>query len=406
MIMVVSPFSMLVYHKKQKGFFETSEQRVLKCFVDNGHEVHLLVPREVGNPQDFLHSGIFVHEFKMPYVRLTKSLMSRVMGTIFYYFQYLLFILLSIRKFMSVTKIYGKPDVTYGYAPQGCLAAYMLSRLLRLVDISRLFGIIAFYTYLSRPLRFILGHFCFELFAFKLPCRYLIITNDGTRGDEVAKRLKVPTERVKYWMNGVDFLKDSNVDAQKLREELGIDPQARVIVSICRLRWLKRVDRLIRALPLITSVHSNVKLLIIGEGEERETLERLTDILGVRRFVSFLGAVPHRDVEKYLHASDLFVSLYDFSNVSSSLLEAMACGLCVVALNSGTTCQIISNGKNGILIDYDDLEKLPTLISRLLKNDDLRRKLGNNAREYALKNFKSWNERVKMEVELIEDLFK
>jgi glycosyltransferase involved in cell wall biosynthesis len=243
------------------------------------------------------------------------------------------------------------------------------------------------------------------MLAFKLACRYLIITNDGTRGDEVARVFRVPSERVKFWMNGTNFLHNANINAKRLREELQIPKEAHIVVSVCRLVAYKGVDRLIRAVPAVVSTDSSVRVLIIGDGEEREKLEHLSETLGIKKFVSFLGTKAHEDVKKYLLASDIFVSLNDFSNISSALLEAMACGVCVVVLNSGATSHVIKNKENGILINYDEIQNLSAIISNLTSNNDLRTKLGDNARQYALKNFKTWDERFAMEVELIESLF-
>jgi glycosyltransferase involved in cell wall biosynthesis len=396
---------MMVYQNKQGGFSDSSEYRVLRGFVNRGHKVHLLIPREVGIPKDLFYSGIFIHEFKMPHIQQAKSQTTRLILTLFYYCLPFLFIIRLIKRLAEVMEMYGKPDVVYGYASEGCLAAYVIGRLLNVPNISRIYGTFL-YTHLSRPLDFFKHLSFFELIAFKIPCKYLIITNDGTRGDETAKRLKVPAERVRYWMNGVDFLKNADIEVGKARKELGISPETHVMISICRLAWWKRVDRLIETLPLIASADSHAKLLILGEGDQRQKLELLSDALGVKKLLSFLGAVPHSAVEKYLRISDLFLSFYDFSNMSSSLLEAMACGTCVVALNSGTTGQVIANGENGVLIDYDDLETISKVLIHLLKDDDLRRKLGRNARQFAVKNFKSWDQRVGMEIELIEGLFK
>ena len=392
-----------VYRKKQRTLIDTAEFRVLKGFVNNGHEVHALMPREEGVPEDFSYYGICIHEFKMPCIPQPKTLMLKLLLALRLYFYYFLFIFLSTKRFVNVMKTYGRPDVIYGYKT-GWFTAYTVGRLYKVPNITRLFGTLL-YTSLSSPRDLFARGQCLELFAFKLPCKYLIITNDGTRGDEVARRLKVPHERVIYWMDGADFLYSVNIDAKKLRERMGIPQKAHVIVSVCRLTRWKRVDRLIQAVPAIAQVHNNIRVLIVGEGEERGNLERLRDELGVTKFVEFLGAVTHKDVERYLRIADIFVCLYDFSNLSNSTLEAMSCGVCTVALNSGATRQIIKNKENGILISYNDLGKLPAIIIRLLDDEDLRKRLGNKAKQYALENFKSWEERVAMEVDLIENAF-
>lgn len=401
-IFVVSPWSRLVYQKKLKGFDGAADFRVHKGFIDKGHEVHLLMPKERNAPKDFSYYGIFIHEFRMPFARIGKNRISRLAWRLINYFSFVFF---STRSAMKVAKAYSKPHVIYGFGAHGCVTAYITSRLWRIPNITRLFGTFL-HPYLSMKfrLRALLNHLE-EVIGFKIPCRYLIICNDGTRGDQVARSLNVPSKRVKFWMDGAAFLHDINIDAEKLRKELLIPRQAKVLVSVSRLGPWKRVDRLIQAIPAIVSHDNDVVVLIIGDGPEREKLEHMSETLGVKKFVNFLGAVNHEDVKKYLYASDIFISLYDVTNVSDSLLEAMACGICVIALNTGATGDFVKNKENGILINYDELQNLPTIISNLMNDNSLRRKLGNNARQYALKNFKTWDERVAMEVELIESLF-
>jgi len=158
------------------------------------------------------------------------------------------------------------------------------------------------------------------------------------------------------------------------------------------------VDRAIRALPEVVRAFPNTILLVVGDGRERQRLERLAMSLGISEHIRFEGAVPHKDVSKYLAAADVFLSLYDLSNVGNPLLEAMMAGKCIVTLNNGDTGRFIRNGENGILLEYEDLPKLPEVIKDLLANEDLRNRLGTNARKFAEEHFWSWQERTEAEI--------
>jgi len=400
-IFVISPWPMQTYQEKQKGFDGSSEYRILKGFVDNGHEVHLLVPKESNAPKDFSYSGIFFHEFKVPPIPLANRLISKFTRRLTNYF---MFVLLSIKCFISVMKTYGRPDVVYGYTSHGCVAAYIVTRFIRVPNITRLYGT-PLYPYLSDLPRLFLTHFE-EFLAFKLPCKYLIITNDASKGDVVARTLKVPFERVKYWMNGVNFAYDSDFDSQKFKEIRKIPDGAYIILWVGRLVKWKGIDRLIKAIPAIISSNRKILALIVGDGKERKNLEYLSRELGISEFVRFVGSVSHYDVANYMRVADIFVSLQDFSNISSSLLEAMTYGMCIVTLNSGGTNEIIKNGQNAVLLEYSELDNLSRVILSLLNNENLKKELGGKAQKYAIEHFLTWNERVKMEIELVEGLFK
>jgi glycosyltransferase involved in cell wall biosynthesis len=398
-IFAISPWPMQAYQEKQKGFKDSSEHRILKGLVDRGHSVHLLVPKESGVPKQFSYSGILIHEFKVFSIRQQNLFISKLMWRLAIYF---MLVFLSVKHFMGVMKVYGKPDIVYGCGTHGSVAAYISSRFSRMPNITRLYGTL--YPCLFNK-SFLFAR-CFEEFiAFKLPCKYFIITDYGSRVDEAARIFKIPPGKVKFWKNGVDFSNDVNiVDVKRLEKVLQIPEESCVIVSISRLASWKGIDRLIRAMPPIASKNKGVKVLIIGEGEEREKLEKLTATLNLEKHVNFLGAIPHEDIKTFLHASDIFVSLQDYSNLSSSLFEAMACGVCVIALNSGATGNVIKNKQNGILVNYNDLQNLPSIIDHLINDEKLRNRLGDNAKQYALKNLKTWDERVAMEVELIESM--
>jgi glycosyltransferase involved in cell wall biosynthesis len=401
---VVFSLSREVYERKQRTLIDTAEFRVLKGLMERGHEVHALMPQENGIPRDFLYNGIIVHEFKNISVPKANSLVSKSLSGLVQYAQLLSFLLFSCKKFLETVKSFGRPDLVYGYMPQASIAAYFVSRLYSIPNITRLFGIFL-YTSLTSPQDLFLHMEFLELLSFKLPCRYLVITNDGTRGDEMAKRLRVPDARVKYFMDGADFINSATVDITALQEKLGVSKETRLLLSVCRLTRWKRIDRIIEVMPEIVRRDENVRLFLIGEGEERRNLELLCDKLGISSFVVFLGTVTHNNIREFMHVSDIFVSLYDLTNLTNSTFEAMSCGLCIIALNTGATSRVIKNGVNGVLLDPSDLKKLPDIVDRLLTDDEYRRRLGENGRQYAIENFKTWEERVATEVDLIEKSF-
>jgi glycosyltransferase involved in cell wall biosynthesis len=126
--------------------------------------------------------------------------------------------------------------------------------------------------------------------------------------------------------------------------------------------------------------------------------------LGVEDYVKFVGAVNHKDIGQLLNAADLFVSLYELSNVGNPILEALCCGKCVVSINNGATGKLIHNGETGVLLEETALHKLPEVLVSLLKNDQSRKSYEQKARKYAVEHLQTWPERIQMEVNLIEQL--
>jgi glycosyltransferase involved in cell wall biosynthesis len=109
-----------------------------------------------------------------------------------------------------------------------------------------------------------------------------------------------------------------------------------------------------------------------------------------------------------MNAADVFVSVSDFSNVSNALLEAMICGKCIVALDTGDTGELIQHDWTGKLIKAESEEEIVTKLSKaiiaVLEDDRLMTRLGENARIYAQEHFQTWEERIMMEIKLVEEL--
>jgi glycosyltransferase involved in cell wall biosynthesis len=298
-----------------------------------------------------------------------------------------------------------KIDLFYGYEILGVPAARFLSLIFRLPMVSRFQGTILF-PLLDNPLG--LARHWQHVLAYKIKSPLVIMTNDGTQGDRVLQRFHVDPERVLFLMNGVDkdLCKDSTKDLPEMEAlPVGIS-NMRVILTVSRLiRW-KRVDRAIRAFAQLVKRGEDVILIIVGDGPERGNLERLARELGVAQLVIFVGAVSRDQIGRYYQMGDIFLSLYDLSNVGNPLIEAMICGKPIIALNTGDTNTVIENGLNGLLIDPDALDDLPGMLAELLKDPDLRGKLAVNAQAYASAHFKTWEERMEIEFTGVEQLIR
>ena len=161
--------------------------------------------------------------------------------------------------------------------------------------------------------------------------------------------------RVRFWMNGFDVADlrcPQGWDAARFQAELGLEGK-HVLWMISRLAGWKRVDRGIACLANLVQRYGrrDVALLIAGEGGKRSELEAMACRLGVEPFVRFLGAVPHSEVYKYYTIADVFLSLYDVSNLGNPLIEAMYFGKPIVTIDDGSTAALLVNQENAILVD-------------------------------------------------------
>jgi glycosyltransferase involved in cell wall biosynthesis len=304
---------------------------------------------------------------------------------------------------LSVAISQGRPQVIYAWSALTIPAGVCCGLLLRRPTIGALFGTFL-YPYLgSRRGR--LGHFE-EMIAFKSPVDRLLIVNDGTRGDDVARALGVPDSRVRFWMHGLDLESCAAAREADGRAELGLPTDVPLVVSASRLVEWKRIDRIIRAAPDILAARPDTLFVISGDGEERQWLEELTQKLSIGHAVRFLGGLP-RDANLNLIASaDVFCALYDYSCVGVALLEALGCGVAVVVADTGATRDFVENEVNGLVVSADDTLATAAAITRLVNSPDSRQRFGDEARRRAEELFLRPEERASLERETIAELIR
>jgi glycosyltransferase involved in cell wall biosynthesis len=187
---------------------------------------------------------------------------------------------------------------------------------------------------------------------------------------------------------------------ESLRERLGLAPNVRILFSLQRLSLLKRVDISIYSVRhLVDRGIGNVVLLIGGTGPEADRLKQLVEALGVREYVKFLGFVPERQVGRYFALADVFVFTSIFETFGIIATQAMAAGLPVIAIRGSAIPEVVEDGITGLLSPPLDAEAVARNIALLLNNEELRKKMGQQARERA-KRLYDW-ERVAVHYESV-----
>ncbi len=370
----------------------------LQAYAHFGHEIHVSAPRGKGQPAFEVDDGVLVYRYRGAINFESNSRRSapiRISSRFFRYFYYL--IIGTWNGIRLGRKI--RPDLVVGYHYHGAPAAYLVGRVLGIPNLTRLFG-----TQLNRildnPLKMITAFM--QILALRTPASYIIMHDDGSEGDVVARRLGVPPERLRFWRDGTDYsLYRPHTDLSAVRRELGIAGDHTVLFCVGRLEEDKRMGRLVEILPAVLREESRVTLLLVGDGSDRPDIEARARDLGIADHLRITGAVHRDELYKYFNLGDIFVGVSDRTNANLPPIEAMSCAKIVVALNTGGTRHLIDDGVNGILVDPSRwMEVLPRKLIDLLRDPTGRRRLGENAREKILREIPTLEERQRMEVEM------
>jgi glycosyltransferase involved in cell wall biosynthesis len=231
-----------------------------------------------------------------------------------------------------------------------------------------------------------------------------LLTNDGTAADKVALSFGVPSDKIRFLKNGINKEWGISCYDETLKKEIAPNKEF-VLLSVSRLVNWKQVDLIIKALPDLIRLNNNIKLIIVGDGPDRVKLEKLCIQLQISEYVIFTGALPQKTIKDYMAISDIFISMNALSSLSNPVFEAMICGKTAIALNRGTTKELIRNEENGILVEEEQIDELPLIMNNILQNDIMRKRIGDSAKKYMLEQWPTWEERVSQEISIIESLF-
>lgn len=210
---------------------------------------------------------------------------------------------------------------------------------------------------------------------FMQKCQHIIIPSESLK--DILVRDYGLHERYSVIPTGTDLEPFLNADGKSLRAENGWQDET-VLISVGRLAPEKNWDTLVRAFAKVHEEHPETRLVLIGDGAAKPTLEELAAELGVSERVTFTGALPFQEVPRYLKAADVFA----FASVTETqglvTIEAMAAGLPVVAVDGPGTRDIVEPGKQGFLVENDP-DALAKGIHKLLSDPQRIKRSSNSA---------------------------
>jgi N-acetyl-alpha-D-glucosaminyl L-malate synthase BshA len=173
------------------------------------------------------------------------------------------------------------------------------------------------------------------------------------------------------------------VDASALRARLA-QPGERLVIHVSNFRPLKRTPIVVRIFAAIRAA-TPARLLMVGDGPDRDRAEAVARELGVAADVEFLGEQAH--VTALLSASDLFLLPSSQESFGLAALEAMACEVPVIASRVGGLPEVIQHGESGFLYPPDDEEAMARSAIALFRDEPLRRRVGVAAARTAHERF-------------------
>ncbi len=229
----------------------------------------------------------------------------------------------------------------------------------------------------------------------------VIACGEGLR-EELIQVYGLASDQVVFQSNGVDTrLFAPNEDRRReYRGKLGVPDDAPLLMLSSRLHPEKGIGWFLDLLPGIVDEVPGLRCIVVGEGPERQELERKVDVLQLGAMVEFLGLRPRDELPGLYNASDVFVfPSQRAEGQPMSLIEAMASGLPVVATKVGWMVSLFENGVTGVLVDPKDSQALTEGILSLLKDSDKLQSIGQAAREKAVEAYSI--DRVVGEVESI-----
>jgi len=201
----------------------------------------------------------------------------------------------------------------------------------------------------------------------------------------------VDLERFHPGNNGEEFKKRYNCD------------ESSVVLSVGRLNYQKGFPYLLKAISMVLKKVPNLKLVIVGEGEQLPYLKELSQSLGLSDAVIFTGALSPLEMPLAYAAADVFVLPSIFESFGIALIEAQAAGKPVLCTRVGGAPETLVEGKSGLVVEPKESSQLAEAIITLLFDRNLAKSMGEEGRRYVENRFE-WRKNMERMLEIYEEM--
>ena len=361
------------------GGVETVTENLAKEYVNLMHEVHVITPSEDATNQTITPEKIILHK-----IHIDKFSDAETMPI---YYKIPRGILFFRRIFKNIKTI--KPDIIHVQNIQNSIPVYFAKKIqktpycITLHNNLELMGIA-----LPKFMR---------KYWMKLP--YVIDANAiVSLTKEMAETVQESLQRESDIIpNGVDIKRFyPNPTPNEEREN-------KIILTISRLDNKKGIEYAIESMPNILKKYPHTILRIIGDGDFRPELDKISESLCLQNSVEFIGQIPNSDVPDYLQNADIFLLPSLFEGLPLTLLESMACGLPVISTPVSIAPEIIEKWDNGIIVPFKSPEAISNAVITLLSNPDLRETYAKNSAT-AAKETMSWKSVAEQYISLYQSI--
>lgn len=187
----------------------------------------------------------------------------------------------------------------------------------------------------------------------------------------------LPEKRIDVIYNGIQPLVQQSEEVEKLKQQYSLPDDAIIMGTVARLDPIKNQTMMLTAFSKVLTTHGNAYLMIVGDGEERDKLENLVDVLDIRANVIFTGYVAKP--VNHIALMDAFLLSSLSEGTSMTLLEAMSLKKPCVVTNAGGNPEIIIDDYNGKVTENDDVEAFASGITKLFAEKETIHLYGENS---------------------------
>jgi glycosyltransferase involved in cell wall biosynthesis len=353
-----------------RGGIQTHVYNLAKSLAKQGVEVHLFI---IGKKQKM--DNLVIHPVKaFGFPRLTAGL-------------YMTFALNAARhaRRHKLDLIHGHAFYSFGYALTKKLPFVMTLHGTQLLHMSYLSSNQSTKT---TPNHIMTDFIAMMMESYCIKKADLMIVTCKKNKQEVMDELKLDEERFRIVYQGVDVERftPSRCEGKK-------------VLFLGRLHERKGIDRILKAWQKVHKEDKDAKLLVAGKGEFEEQYKKMARDLGLEGSVEFLGHVPEEELPGLYASSSIFVNPSYYEAFGLTTLEAMASGLPVLATDTGVASEAIEKGKNGYLIDDEDMGDR---ILEVLSSDKMKA-MGRRSRQIVEEKF-TWDQTALGTIEVYKEL--